>query len=364
MSPDSLSQEEINELLKTANMGAGAAPVSILNDMEKDALGELGNISMGSAATAISTILGKRVDITTPSIKETKIDDIRKQFTGHKVIVRVDYTESLNGTNAFILEPHVVAVIADIMMGGTGLDVNDELDELKLSAVGEAMNQMIGSSATALTEIVKGSVSITPPQVQEVNFDDESVNFPPVYDGEDSVVEVKFIMKVEDLVEGDMVQLMTPAFAKKLSGFLTDSLMGTDEPAAAETKPARAPKEPEPDESEEFKYKQPEKPVKKVEFQELEEKQQSQIPSNKLDVLLDIPLEISVELGRTTMTLKQVLDLGVGSLVELEKLTGEPVDILVNGKMVAKGEVVVIGENFGVRITQILSKKERLYSLK
>ncbi len=366
MSPDSLSQEEINELLKTANMGT-AQNGSILTDMEKDALGELGNISMGSAATAISTILGKKVDITTPSIKETKIDEVREQFKGHKVIVGVDYTESLNGTNAFILDPHVVAVIADIMMGGTGLEVNDELDELKLSAVGEAMNQMIGSSATSLTEIVRGSVSITPPQVQEVNFDENNVDFPPVYDGMDSVVEVKFVMKVEDLVTGDMVQLMSPEFAKKLSGFLTDSLMGTEE--SGSTDPVRREKKAE---SESFEFeepvepqrKKPQKPVKKVEFQELEEKQQSQIPSNKLDVLLDIPLEISVELGRTTMTLKQVLDLGVGSLVELEKLTGEPVDILVNGKMVAKGEVVVIGENFGIRITQILSKKERLYSLK
>ncbi len=357
MDNEKLSQEEINALLQAANASSGGTnegDESVLSDIEKDAIGELGNISMGSAATAISTLLGKRVEITTPTVEEANISDVRKKFHGKKVIVRVDYTKGLNGTNAFIIEPHVVAVIADIMMGGGGENVSDELDDIKLSAVGEAMNQMMGAAATSLSEIIKKQVDISPPAVEETDFDDESINFPPVYEG-DRVIEVHFKMKVGEIVEGDMMQLMSPSFAKQFASFLTNTL-----PSEME----KEPQEEIPESVEEIVEKTKERPqsVKKVEFQELEES--THVPSAKLDALLDIPLDISVELGRTSMTLKQVLDLGSGSLVELDKLTGEPVDILVNGKAIAEGEVVVIGENFGIRITKILSKKERLYSLK
>jgi flagellar motor switch protein FliN/FliY len=365
MDNDKLSQEEINALLQAAGTSSekksdGDAP-PILSEMEMDAIGELGNISMGSAATAISTLLGKRVEITTPSVEETDLSDAKEKFKGKKVIVRVDYTTSLNGTNAFILDPHVVAIISDIMMGGSGENVSEELDEIKLSAVGEAMNQMMGSAATALSEVIKKPVDISPPQVEEVDFDAGNVDFPPVFD-EEKVVEVHFKMKVGDLAEGDMMQLMSPSFAKQFASFLTNTLpseMGKEEnkPASAEEKQVTMPS-PTPQ-----KEKKPSQPAKKAEFQELEE-EKTTVPSNKLEALLDIPLDISVELGRTNMTLKQVLDLGSGSLIELDKLTGEPVDILVNGKVIAEGEVVVIGENFGIRITKILSKKERLYSLK
>ena len=371
MDNEKLSQEEINALLQAANVSSSKEKeekkddgVPILTEMEMDAIGELGNISMGSAATAISTLLGKRVEITTPSIAEAKLSEVKKKFKGKKVIVRVDYTEGLHGTNAFILEPHVVAVVADIMMGGTGENVSDDLDDIKLSAVGEAMNQMMGSAATALSEIIKKPVDISPPKVEEADFDSENVDFPPVYEGEE-VVEVHFKMKVGDLVEGDMMQLMSPSFAKQFASFLTNTLPGEmkkEEIDSNETGKQREAVRSAPPSSS-SKQKKPSQPVKKVEFQELEE-EPSTVSSNRLDALLDIPLDISVELGRTSMTLKQVLDLGSGSLVELDKLTGEPVDILVNGKVIAEGEVVVIGENFGIRITKILSKKERLYSLK
>ena len=380
MDNEKLSQEEINALLQAANAASenseseskeSGESVPLLSEMQMDAIGELGNISMGSAATAISTLLGKRVEITTPSVNEANLSDVKRKFKGKKVIVRVDYTQGLNGTNAFILEPHVVAVISDIMMGGSGENVSDELDEIKLSAVGEAMNQMMGSAATALSEIIKKPVDISPPQVEEVNFDDENVDFPPVYEGE-KVVEVHFKMKVGELAEGDMMQLMSPSFAKQFASFLTDTLPSQMEEEDTENDESVQNEEPvmpspaaptqvqTPVKKEKKKFSQP---AKKAEFQELEEEKET-VPASKLEALLDIPLDISVELGRTNMTLKQVLDLGSGSLIELEKLTGEPVDILVNGKAIAEGEVVVIGENFGIRITKILSKKERLYSLK
>ncbi len=344
-----MSQEEIDSLLKGSK--------SILTELEKDAIGELGNISMGAAATAISTIVGKKVEITTPEVYETTIDDFKKLFKGMKIATSIDYLKALEGTNVFVLEPHVVAVIADIMMGGTGQDVKDELDDIKLSAIAEAMNQMMGSAATSLSEIVKEPVEISPPKIEKLDFTDPNVKFPPVYDGQD-VVAVKFKMKVNNLVEGSLIELMSPSFAKNFSKFLIGEV-GKSNMTKDEEKPKV-----ERSEGATEKVDKPEKTVKKVEFQEFTDEKDVQVQPQKIELLLDIPLELSVELGRTTMSLKQVLELGVGSLVELDKLTGEPVDILVNGKQIAKGEVVVVGENFGVKITQILNKKERLYSLK
>ncbi len=363
MDNEKLSQEEINALLEAANPSEpkdDPQNALSLSEMEKDAIGELGNISMGSAATAISTLLGKKVDITTPLVKETTVSNVREIFSNEKVVVRVDYSKGLSGTNAFVLEPRMVAIVADIMMGGNGENVKDDLDEIKLSAVGEAMNQMMGSAATALSEIIKDQVDITPPKVEIMDFKNKNVEFPPVYEGEEAV-EVRFKMKVDNLVEGDMMQLMSPSFAKKFAKFLTDTL--PSEIKKEESTPLIVEKE-KVSAHEEMSNLKPSQPVKKAEFQELKEESATPISSNKLEALLDIPLDVSVELGRTSMTLKQVLDLGSGSLVELDKLTGEPVDILVNGKAIAEGEVVVIGENFGIRITKILSKKERLYSLK
>ena len=366
MDNEKLSQEEINALLEAANTAnskknsKNSSNALLLSEMEKDAIGELGNISMGSAATVISTLLGKKVDITTPSVKETTVSEVRKSFSNEKVVVRVDYSKGLSGSNAFLLEPRMVAIIADIMMGGSGESVSDGLDEIKLSAVGEAMNQMMGSASTALSEVIKNPVDITPPEVEIMNFKNEDVKFPPVYEGEE-VVEVRFKVKVEDLVKGDMMQLMSPSFAKRFAKFLTGTLPSEIEgkkPAHPATKEETAIREKKP------KERTSSQSVKKAEFQELKEESTTPISSNKLEVLFDIPLDLSVELGKTSMTLKQVLDLGSGSLVELDKLTGEPVDILVNGETIAEGEVVVIGENFGIRITKILSKKERLYSLK
>jgi|UniRef100_A0A7V3VSZ6 flagellar motor switch protein FliN/FliY len=349
MTGDKLSQEEVDSLLKDVELD--------LSDLEKDAIGEFGNISMGAAATAISTIVGKRVEITTPKVVETTVSNVRNLYKGLHVVTSIDYTKTLQGTNVFILEPHVVAVIADIMMGGTGQNVNDELDEIKLSAIGEAMNQMMGSAATSLSEIIKDGIEIAPPKIEKIDFNDPNVQFPPVYEGQNVVV-VKFRMKVNDLVEGSLIQLMSPTFAKHFSSFLISTIKSSsgekqfkDETLVDDSK-AEAPTS-----------KNSEK-IKKVELQEFDDQENLHISAQKIEMLLDIPLEISVELGRSKMNLKQILELGSGSLVELDKLTGEPVDILVNGKKVAKGEVVVVGENFGVKITQILSKKERLYSLK
>ncbi|MCD6550655.1 flagellar motor switch phosphatase FliY [Thermotoga sp.] len=336
-----LSQEEIDKLLSGEAEG-------VLTPEEKDMIGEIGNIAMGNAATTLSMILGRDVHITVPTVREEKLKDIKSDFKGEKVVVSVEYTEGLKGLNVLVLERGLVATIADLMMGGSGEVESEELDEIKLSAIGEAMNQMMGSAATSLSELLGITVSISPPKVEVLNFDDPNTKFPPVVDDlEKDVAIVEFEIEIEGLPKSIFYQVIGADLVKKMYEYFTKAHEEETEEKKEEKK----------EEKEEKKVK-----VEPVEFSELKPSgtTKTEIPRDKLEMLLDIPLKVTVELGRTRMTLKRVLEMIPGSIIELDKLTGEPVDILVNGKLIARGEVVVIDENFGVRVTEIVSPKERL----
>ncbi|WP_334100462.1 flagellar motor switch phosphatase FliY [Thermotoga petrophila] len=335
-----LSQEEIDKLL------SGSDTDGVLTPEEKDMIGEIGNIAMGSAATTLSMILGRDIHITVPTVREEKMKNVKSDFSGEQVVVSVEYTEGLEGLNVLVLDKKLVAVIADLMMGGSGEVETEELDEIKLSAVGEAMNQMMGSAATSLSELLGITINISPPKVEILNFDDPSTQFPPVTDNpEKDVAVVEFEMEIEGLPKSKFYQVISADLVKKMYEYFTKK---QSEAKGGEKKEEK---------KEEKKVR-----VEPVEFAELKpsETRKTEVPSDKLELLLDIPLRVTVELGRTRMTLKRVLEMIPGSIIELDKLTGEPVDILVNGKLIARGEVVVIDENFGVRITEIVSPKERL----
>ncbi|PLV56798.1 flagellar motor switch phosphatase FliY [Thermotoga sp. SG1] len=333
-----LSQEEIDKLL-------GGEAEGVLTPEEKDMIGEIGNIAMGSAATTLSMILGRNVNITVPTVREEKMKNVKSDFKGEKVVVSVEYTEGLKGLNVLVLEKSLVAAIADLMMGGSGEVESEELDEIKLSAIGEAMNQMMGSAATSLSELLGITVNISPPKVEILNFDDPNTKFPPVVDDpEKDVAIVEFEIEIEGLPKSKFYQVIGADLVKKMYEYF-----------------AKAHKE-ETEEKKEEKKDEKKVKVEPVEFSELKPSGAAkvEIPQDKLEMLLDIPLKVTVELGRTKMTLKRVLEMIPGSIIELDKLTGEPVDIFVNGKLIARGEVVVIDENFGVRVTEIVSPKERL----
>jgi len=384
MSDEFLSQDELDALLKGMSSessedtfrGGGS-----LSDLEKDMIGEIGNISMGAAATALSTILGREVDITIPKVEELPFGEVGKGLSGEQVVVVIEYIEGLHGLNVLVLPKRVVAAIADFMMGGNGeVEENVELNEIMLSAVSEAMNQMMGSAATALSDLFGTSVNISPPNVKVYNFDDPNTKFPPVEDDPNKmVVRVEFDMEIEGLPKTKFFQILGSELVKQMYDMFTKA-KGIEEqpqqaPASAQS---QAPAQPQPQPTAQIPAaaipgftpppSQISQPVtaQPVQFQELSAPAAttSQVPPDKLELLFDIPLRVTVELGRTKMTLKEVLELSVGSLIELDKLTGEPVDILVNGKLIARGEVVVIDENFGVRITDIISPKERLYAFR
>jgi flagellar motor switch protein FliN len=376
MSDGLLSQEEIDALLN------GVAEPPILNEGDKDLLGEIGNISMGSASTALSTIIGKMVNITTPKVTVTTLNEMKSEFSAPIIALEVLYTEGLGGANLLLMKMSDAAIIADLMMGGTGENKSEvaDLSEIEISAVSEAMNQMIGSSATSLSTMLSMPINISPP-VSKV-WNDETQTLAEHVNPNDQIVKIAFKLTIDKLIDSEIMLLLSIDTAKAIINKMT----GGSEEEIVETNDFDFDDTPVFDSHSQSNYELPyetafEEKLEKSPEPRYEEKKQVEQPTNvqraqfapltsmpskdkqNIDLILDVPLEISVVLGRTKKTIKEILELGTGSLVELDKLTEEPVEILVNGKKVALGEVVVIDENFGVRITSIVNSTERVKSL-
>lgn len=373
-----LSQEEIDALLKgddTSNEENINKSVQILTPEEEDALGEIGNISMGTSATTLFTLLNNKVTITTPRISVMTWDDLVRQYPLPYVGVEVKYTEGLKGTNLLILKEDDVKVITDLMMGGTGQNTVEEINELHLSAIGEAMNQMIGSASTSLSTMFSKNINISPPKAFLMKFEDKQ---PYEFLSRDNVVKIAFRMVVDGLIDSEIMQLIPLDFAKETAG----KLLNPDFAKEAENYDIKQEKkensrieiEETQNVSKSRSYTEIPKSdivdnntkinyapinVQPVQFQSFDKDNVSGDKEN-IDLIMDVPLEISVELGRTKRLIKDILEFGPGTVIELDRLAGEPVDIIVNGKFIAKGEVVVIDESFGVRITDIVSPNKRL----
>ncbi|MGG3033727.1 flagellar motor switch phosphatase FliY [Bacillus stercoris] len=379
MENNRLSQDEIDALLN----GTGSTldepevpEVDDLSEMERDAIGEIGNISFGSSATALSTLLNQKVDITTPSVTVIPKSKISDAFPEPYVAIEVNYTEGFSGSNLLVVEQSDAAIIADLMIGGDGKGADPSLGEIHLSAVQEAMNQMMGSAATSMSTVFSKKIDISPPRVELLDVTEEK-GTDRIRDDE-MLVKVSFNLKVGELIDSSIMQLYPLTFAKDLISSLMNSGNAEEATTAQPDATYEQPKEPvTPEPRIEPKQQQPQPPkrqgtakksapvqVSPVEFSAFDPNEATQAPINNLDMLLDIPLSITVELGRTKRSVKEILELSAGSIIELDKLAGEPVDILVNQRIVAKGEVVVIEENFGVRVTDILSQAERINNLK
>lgn len=375
-----LSQEEIDALLggdsnapaqstkENENPSSGS-----ITESDKDLLGEIGNISMGSASTALSTILNKKVNITTPKVTLVTINDIKESIQVPMVALEVLYTEGLTGANLLIMKIADAAVISSLMMGGDGnveADVS-ELGELELSAVAEAMNQMVGSSATSLSTMLGFPVNISPPasRVWRAKGDKLADHV----DENEEIVKIAFRLTIEDHVDSEIMLILrydtANAIINKMTGVEEEPTKEAPVPVNEASEKMEAPKSSGSRPVETLPQEQmPLSPainrdqnVQRAEFAPLTAVETHE--TKNIDLILDVPLEISVVLGRTKKTIQDILDLGTGSLIELDKLTEEPVEILVNGKRVALGEVVVIDENFGVRITSIINSIDRVKSL-
>ncbi|MFJ8261527.1 flagellar motor switch phosphatase FliY [Rummeliibacillus sp. NPDC094406] len=397
MSDDMLSQEEIEALLRGESIDKNNEPSSqtdynvedYLDPMSQDALGEIGNISFGSSATALSSLLGQKVEITTPTISMINRDKLEEEFPHPYVAIQVEYTIGLMGMNLLVIKQSDAAIIADLMLGGDGVAPADDLGEIHLSAVQEAMNQMMGSAATSMSTIFNKKVDISPPTIDLMNFsqDQGTENIP----SEELLVKVSFRLKIGNLIDSNIMQLLPLEFSKSL----VQQLMNPEQEEVAVTaevqqeSPVQQPvaqaetatqlpvqdlmstmQQPTQPVYEQpyatMQQRAPQQPlnVQQAQFASFENTNLKQSEARNLNMLLDIPLQVTVELGRTKRSVKEILELASGSIIELDKLAGEPVDILVNSRLIAKGEVVVIDENFGVRITDILSKADRLNNLR
>ncbi len=378
-----LTQEEIDALLK-AQAGGASSPESAgeeekgggLSSEEIDALREMGSVVMGSASTVLSTLVNRPVEITVKDVKEGKLADVYELKKGNNLLLKIEFTEGIAGNSAIILGEKEALAIADFMMGGDGSQLPEELNELYQSAVNEALSQMMGSMATTLSTLLGGKYVISPPSSERVNLDEK----PELISGlteNDGVVYLLYDFKIGDVVDGEMLQLfpldMAKDLASKLLASASEAGESVAEEAQAEPQPvvqqqAAQPQQPTstvqtPKPTPSPPPSQPAVEARPVQFAPLQVSQASAVPPKNIELILDVPLKVTVELGKTRMLIRDILNLGPGSIIELDKLAGEPVEILVNGKPIARGEVVVIDENFGVRITDIISPRERLESL-
>ena len=384
MGDTTISQDEIDALLKASNSGGGtAAPAADggedLTDEEKDTIGEVANISMGTAATTLFSLVNKKVEISTPVVSLARWDDIVNMYERPCVMVKISYTKGLNGSNILILKENDVKIITDLMMGGDGSNVDGEITELHLSAISEAMNQMMGSASTALSSMLNMVVDISPPQSDLIDLQ-EQVNGGDIdafLNG--TFVLIDFKMLIGDLVDSKMMQLYPISLAKEMCSLVANN-MQEDSNATTEDLNYNPSAAPQPQQSQPQPVQQapanngvpymqnpgsmpppPSQPVvnstvdvQGAQFTPFVSNITPQLANENIDLIMDVPREVTVELGRTHKSIHDILEFAPGTIIELNKIAGEPVDVLVNGKYVAKGEVVVIEESFGVRITEIV----------
>jgi flagellar motor switch protein FliN/FliY len=389
-----LSQEEIDALLR-GTMESDPEPETppteeFLDDMEKDTLGEIANISMGTAATTLSQLLGKKVDITTPKVDLTNSEQIRKDYPIPSVICDVKYKAGIEGSNLLILSQRDGSVIVDLMMGGDGKNPEPGLSELQISGISEAMNQMMGSAATSMSTMFNSMVDITPPNLVLTDLSMEEDIIQDFLHADEPLVRISFRMVVEDVIDSILIQVLPLSVAKGMVNKLMSVMAGGSSAAPAAQAAAQAQPTPvsyqisqpspppayeaspyptasagypPPFGTEQDTQPRMQTPVQPAQFAPLQPGQPMVQPDN-LSLILDVPLQISVELGRAKKTIKEILEMGPGSVIELDRLAGESVDMIVNGKLIAKCEVVVINETFGIRITDIVHPMERMNSLK
>ena len=421
-----LSQDEINALLQgmdlsdTADSGASpetpqdsssaentdnayvkdVAPTvgdeEELTDVEKDAIGEVANISMGSSATTLYSLVNRKVNITTPVVTLATWKTLLDSYEKPCVFIQIKYTKGLDGTNILVLKEHDVKVITDLMMGGDGTNTEGELGELHLSAISEAMNQMMGAAATSLSTLLQTVIDISPPESSLFDLTEvkDGKEISPFLGG--TFVKISFRMQIDDLVDSTIMQLYPIDFARKLvETFINTQMANIDE--VTEKKP----EQPENDTTAQIPAPGTDNqtqmnntnlngmnqmgnmgmnamnqmnnmgmngmnqmgrmgmPGQKVnvqpaQFQSFSNDNMGTTGQENIGLIKDVPLEVTVELGRTTKSISDILDFSPGTIIELDRIAGEPIDVLVNGKFVAKGEVVVIEESFGVRITEII----------
>lgn len=337
---------------------------TLLNETERDAVGEIANISMGTSATTLSSLVNQKVDITTPKVELSNWAKVSDEYERPCVFITIKYTMGVEGSNVLVLKDKDVMVITDLMMGGDGTNISGEVGELQLSAISEAMNQMMGAAATSLSSMTGHKVDISPPVADVQDFVSQDPGSVAQFLA-GTFVKISFKMKISNLVDSTLIQLYPIEFAKNLYDTFTMNSGGGEsepEPAPAPKAPAAAPKTAAPASGGVptgmvgGNMMQPDQNlnVAPAQFQSFSGDINNLVGGANIQLIHDVPLNVTVELGRASKAISEILDFAPGTIIELDKVAGEPVDVLVNGKYVARGEVVVVEESFGVRVTEII----------
>lgn len=384
--------------------------LTTLSEMQLDAIGEIMNISMGSAATAVSELLNAKVWITTPKVTVIQASELNYDRLEPAICVKIEYIKGLSGSNLMILKQDDVQLILNQLMGKPPVISPDfEFDELNISAVSEVMNQMMGASSTALSEFLGMGIDISTPTpyiLSEINIADLQN-----YEQTDMVAAINFDLTIDGVIKSEFISVLDI----DLAATLADRMIGgaaSSEPIVTESAPAPAPQpvpQAEPVQQaapvpqaapvqqaapvpqaapmpqadmyaqqgyygypnpamNPAMYGQPVQPVMQpqpavnyrnaqlAQFESFEAPLGSEQKEN-LQLLMDVPLQISVEIGSTKKKIKDILEFSQGTIIELERQAGAPVDVMVNGNLIARGDVVVIDDNFAVRITEIVKSK-------
>lgn len=414
-----LSQDEINALLsgmdtpsdvsdiveataasmeEAATSGDSKLDPTLLTEIERDAIGEVANISMGSSATTLYSLVNRKVNITTPVVTLATWENVLSEYEKPCVFIQIKYTVGLDGSNILVLKEHDVKVITDLMMGGDGSNTDGELGEMHLSAISEAMNQMMGSAATSLSTMLGKMIDISPPEASLIDLTAYKSGGDIAKFLEGTFCKIAFRMQIDDLVDSTIMQLYPIDFAKELYNTFISNQGGGDAAPASEPAPAPQTATPAPqmDMNQQMAPQmdmnqmgmgqmgmpqmqmgmpqmampqmgmpqmqmampqmqmQPNMNIQPAQFQSFSNDFNPMQSQENIGLIKDVPLEVTVELGRTSKSISDILDFAPGTIIELDKIAGEPIDVLVNGKFVAKGEVVVIEESFGVRVTEII----------
>ncbi len=348
MGDGSLSQDEIDALLQGADDMMAPVETAPAMDIkpssgsvspaEQNAVRDILGASISAVAPSLSGYLGgKALTIGNPKIEVKPQDAIRGDFPARYVQVSMDYTGIISGKNLIIFNLNDAGAISSLMMGDETGAAPHELTEAHQSTIQEFTNQLLSSLATQFSNKLGGGINTTPAMLSLVNSSAE-LQLPP---GES--VKISYDIFIEGILNSKLFHVIDLGISQGLS---------------RGSAPVFQPQQ------QQQQYQQMgQVGISPVKFPPLDEGITSGMVGD-ISLLLDVPMTLTVELGRTTRLVQEILGLGEGSIIELDKLAGEPVDLLVNGKLIAKGEVVVIDENFGVRVTDIVSPDERLTSLR
>jgi len=416
----------------------------IITEEEIDTIGEIMNISMGASATAVSTMLERQVVITTPQIEVNKFGNIDYSYLEPAIVVKINYIEGLSGSNIILLRRDDMRIILELLMKNDFSEMDDdfEFDDMSMSAACEVMNQMMGSSATAMSELLGVPVNISTPQAALIDTSEEAREIIKDF-GKDDVMSISFNMTIKDTLDTKFSSIMPLDFVKSIVGSLQKEITETPQPTpkpveqsapqpapqpvqqSAPQQAAPQPPTPQPSDigsPEQYQtpyppymagqlpnnYQNPQQPhlqqteyshqnmqapygteyyppnygayqgpnpnirytapmvnVKQADFPEFDVpgSLNAQLNPKNINILMGVQLDVSVIVGRAKHKIKDILEFGQGSVIELDKQTGAPAEIMVNGKLLAYGDVVVVGDNFGVRITEIVGTKELIESL-